>query len=91
MRTTLTIDNDVAAALRQRAHDSGRTFKSVVNETLRTGLTTGAKPPPDRPPFRVPSARRGFMPGIDPLKLNQLFDDLETDAFLEERHGPADV
>ena len=88
MRTTLTLDDDLAAALKKVAHDSGKTFKSVVNQTLRNGLTTGARPLPETPRYQVESAPRGFLPGIDPLKLNQLVDELETERFLAERHGP---
>ena len=89
MRTTLTIDDDLLAALKKIAHDSGKPFKQVVNATLRNGLTTGAKPLQARPRFRVVSAPRGFMPGLDPLKLNQLVDELETEAFTGSRHEPA--
>jgi len=67
--------------------DDGRSFKSVVNEVLRGGLSTGEKPTASREPFVVQSARRGFRPGIDPLKLNQLVDDLETEKFLSQDHG----
>ena len=87
MRTTLTIDDDLATALKALARDSGKTFKAVVNEVIRRGLMTGEKPVPAREPFRVASARRGFLPGIDPLKLNQLVDELEMDEFLERPHG----
>ncbi len=38
MRTTLTIDDGLLRQLRQKALDSGKTFKQVVNETLRAGL-----------------------------------------------------
>ena len=38
MRTTLTLDDDVAAKLKSRARRSGRPFREVVNEALRTGL-----------------------------------------------------
>jgi len=45
MRTTLTIDDEVARRLKQRALDTGRPFKHVVNEALRIGLQeTGAEP-----------------------------------------------
>ena len=87
MRTTLTIDDDVAAALKAIARNSGKTFKAVVNDVMRKGLMTGEKPVPARDAFRVASAPRGFLPGIDPLKLNQLVDELETDGFLERPHG----
>ena len=86
MRTTLTIDDDLAEALKARARSSGRSFKAVVNEAVRIGLMTGEKPPERRRRFRVASARRGFLPGVDPLKLNQLLDELETDAYLERPH-----
>jgi len=36
-------------------------------------------------PFVVRAKSCGFLPGIDPLKLNQLTDELESDAFVE-RH-----
>jgi hypothetical protein len=38
MRTTLTLDDDVAVRLTRLQHQSGRTFKDVVNTVLRTGL-----------------------------------------------------
>ena len=87
MRITLTIDDDVATALKALARGSGKTFKAVVNEVMRRGLMTGEKPAPDREPFRVESVRCGFLPGIDPMKLSRLADDLEVDGFLERPHG----
>lgn len=82
MRITLTIDEDLADALEQRARVLGVPFKQVVNETLRRGLA--AQEAEDRPVFRVRPLRGGFRPGIDPLKLNQLNDELEVQAFLEK-------
>ena len=38
MRTTLTLEDDVAQALRQRAKETNRSFKAVVNEVMRAGL-----------------------------------------------------
>ena len=39
MRTTLTIDDDVMAKLRTRAFvEKDRSFKEIVNDTLRLGL-----------------------------------------------------
>ena len=38
MRTTLTLDEDVATKLTAEARRSGRSFREVVNETLRRGL-----------------------------------------------------
>ena len=87
MRTTLTIDDDVATALRDRARTTGQSFKAVVNDVMRNGLTVGEKPLAGRRRFQVVSARPGFLPGIDPLKLNQLVDELEVEGFLREVHG----
>ena len=89
MRTALTIDDDLAAALVARARTSGRSFESVVNEALRTGLMTGKEPDsdPEPAPFRVASAPRGFLPDIDPLRLNQLLDLLETERYFRVSCG----
>jgi hypothetical protein len=38
MRTTLTIDDAIARALKDPAHRSDKPFNQVVNETLRAGL-----------------------------------------------------
>jgi predicted transcriptional regulator len=38
MRTTLTIDDAIARALKELAHRSNKPFNQVVNETLRAGL-----------------------------------------------------
>ncbi|HZZ16878.1 MAG TPA: CopG family transcriptional regulator [Candidatus Sulfotelmatobacter sp.] len=51
MRTTLTLDDDVAALLKKEARKSGEPFKQVVNATLRRGLTAAKKPA--RKPFKV--------------------------------------
>ena len=80
MRITVTLDDDLADALKQRAKLLDVPFKQVVNETLRRGLAPQADE--DRPVFRVRPFRGGFRPGVDPLKLNQLNDELETQAFI---------
>jgi predicted transcriptional regulator len=38
MRTTLTLDDDVAAKLKTEAQRAGRPFREIVNEALRRGL-----------------------------------------------------
>ena len=81
MRTTLTLDDDVAEKLRQLAQRSGRSFKAVVNDALRRGLSTGAKPLRKSPAFKVRAHANGFRAGIDISKLNQLVDDLDLEKF----------
>lgn len=78
MRTTLTLDDDLAARLRELAHRRGMSFRAVLNEVLRRGLTVPAGTARTRRPFRVRTFRSAFRPGVDPLRLNQLVDDLEA-------------
>ena len=40
MRTTLTLDDDVAASLHEVSRKSGESFKQVVNDTIRRGLAS---------------------------------------------------
>ncbi len=77
MRTTLTLDPDVAERLRQETRRTGKALKALVNEALRHGLGLAGKP--KRPPrFAVKSHAFGFRPGIDLDRVNQLVDELEV-------------
>lgn len=78
MRTTLTLEADVARALKSAAEKKNLPFKQLVNHTLRLGLGLEKNKP--RPRFVVRPYRGGLMPGIDPRKLNQLADQLEDEA-----------
>lgn len=79
MRTTLTLDDDIARQLRDEARRTGRSFKDVVNDALKRGLAAGASPSPRPGRFRVRPKACGFQPGIDLRKLNQLIDEMEID------------
>jgi len=57
MRTTLTIDDALLRQLRQRALDTGKTFKQVVNDTLRAGLDRSSETA--RPRYVCPSFSMG--------------------------------
>ena len=51
MRTTLTLDDDVAALLKKAASREKASFKDVVNQALRRGLAplaSGHRPAPFR-------------------------------------------
>ena len=77
MRTTLTLDDDVALRLKDLARRRRETFKETVNAVLRRGLSTPVRKA-DGEPYRVRTFRSGFRPGVDPLRLNQLLDELEV-------------
>ena len=80
MRTTLTLDDDLAGLLKKRARQLGISFKEMVNRTIRTGLGAETKKARADAPKTIPHSF-GFRPGIDLDKMNQLADDLEADEF----------
>ena len=77
MRTTLTLDEDVAAKLRAEARRSGESFKSAVNRYLRLGLDQGSRARP-RKPFKVKAGPLRLREGLRLDCISQLIDDLET-------------
>jgi hypothetical protein len=79
MRTTLTIDDHIAKALKALAHRSGKPLRRVVNETLHAGLATRRSSAKARPYRITPVALGGVMPGIDLTKALRLADALEDD------------
>jgi hypothetical protein len=78
MRTTLTIDDDLAKALRRLSGDSGRPFKEVVNHALRAGLEVKQNLCKARPYRLSPVSLGGVRPGIDLDKTLGLSDELES-------------
>lgn len=77
MRTTLTLEADVAARLKQEIRRSGKGLKTVVNEALRLGLGLTGKPVRS-PRFVVRPHAFVFKPGIDLDRMNQLVDELPS-------------
>jgi len=49
MRTTLTIDTDVAVKAKQAVLKAGLPFKSVINQALRVGIDAVTAPKKSRP------------------------------------------
>jgi hypothetical protein len=85
VRTTLTLDPDVADRLRALARERGLPFKQVVNAVLRRGLAAGSG---TREPFRIEARALGLRPGINldqALELAARLEDEETLRKLELR------
>ena len=82
MRTTLTLEDDLAALLKQRAGELGMPFKVVVNQAIRRGLDPAE--PAEAPAPKTLPHHFGFRPGIDLDRMNQLADQLEAEAAVAE-------
>jgi hypothetical protein len=78
VRTTLTLDDDVAAKLEADVRKSGRSFKETVNYYLRLGLNTRRVTKPTKP-FKVRARNLGKKPGLN-------YDDVW--ALIEQIEGP---
>ncbi len=73
MRTTVTLDDDVARQLEQLRRERGLSFKEALNATLRQGLGSARKPRR----YRLKTYPMGLRPGINLDKALQLAADLE--------------
>lgn len=75
MRSTVTLDDDVAALLKQEMRKSGEPFKQVVNRAIRLGLT--APKQPVRKPFKVKPWNLQPPPGHSFDNIEELIEFLE--------------
>lgn len=83
MRTTVTLDDDVAAKLEALARRQRLSFKEVLNTILRRGLSSAHRGSKAATPYRVDTFRSALRPGVDPLRLNQVNDEIEVSEFGE--------
>jgi Ribbon-helix-helix protein, copG family len=75
MRTRLTVDQDLAELLRERARATGSTVSDIANQAIRTGLSPVSTEPSYHP--RVHSL--GIRPGVNVTKALQLVGQLDDD------------
>ena len=76
MRTTLTLDDDVADAVKTEARNSGKSFQAVINDLLRAALHLRRKHRAI-PPFKVNARSLGVRPGLDYDRIADLVEQLE--------------
>ena len=79
MRTTVTLEPDVAALIQKRMRERGLSFKQAVNAAIRAGLAEGGAPT-----FQTPTFRMGFDPAIPWDKALTLSADLEDDTLIRK-------
>jgi hypothetical protein len=75
VRTTLSLDEDVAKLLRREIRRSGASLKAAVNHFLRLGLMVSAKP--DRRQFLVHPRALGLPPGLSYDNVEDLIEAIE--------------
>jgi hypothetical protein len=75
VRTTLSLDDDVASLLRQEMRRSGESLKGAVNHFLRLGLMSAGKK--SGKPFVVTPRKLGLPPGLSYDSVADLLDSLE--------------
>lgn len=80
VRTTVTIDEDVAVEVKRLMSERGATFKGVINELLRRGLR--ADDPAE--PYDAPVFTSGVHAGIDLDRAGRLAAALEDAAVLDK-------
>ena len=80
MRTTLTIDDDIAMLVEQEVRQTGESFKGTVNRLLRQGLMAG----------REKGTKKPFVVTPFPLGVGEMLDrhNGKVSALLDELEGP---
>jgi hypothetical protein len=79
MRTTVTLDPDVEAKLRDTMRERGVSFKVALNDAVRSGLQGELKP---SRPFKVMSSPMGARFNID--KALTIAAELEDDEIIRK-------
>ncbi|KXO98787.1 hypothetical protein [Tsukamurella pseudospumae] len=82
MRTTITLDADVAELVAEAMHRERASMKQIVNDALRSALGTA---PASGEVYRTPVHRSRVRPEITGANLNRLADELDDAALVERR------
>jgi hypothetical protein len=82
MRTTVTLDPDVAAKLKEETRNRGISFKEALNSSIRRGLETGERA--SGKPYTIRTRRLGARPGVDLDKALALAGRLEDEEILRK-------
>ncbi len=75
MRSTITLDDDIAVLLKKEARRTGEPFKQIVNRYLRRGITASKEPA--RKPFKVKPWNLQPPPGLSFDNVEELIEFLE--------------
>lgn len=81
MRTTLSLDDDVAALLERLRKEREESFKDLVNEALRRGLRQMSARRPKRQPFRTRAVDLGRCRLASVDNVTEVLAALEDESF----------
>ena len=89
MRTTLTLDDNLASSLKKKAAEKRIPFKTMVNQALQLGLLAMEKPEKDRE--RHLTQTRSLKPktGYDLDRLGQIADEIEDTQRMLRDNDPS--
>ena len=82
MRTTVTLDPDVAAKLKEETRKRGISFKEALNSSVRRGLESSERT--HGKPYKVRTAKLGAQPGVNLDKALRLAGELEDEEILRK-------
>jgi len=86
MRTTLTLDDDVAMLLKKFTQESGLTFRDAVNQSIRRGLV--AQEPSDA--FGLPRPQSMGNPMMDLNQALYVAESMNDTKLVESFGSPRD-
>jgi hypothetical protein len=80
MRTTVTLEPDTEKLLKEESHKTGKSFKKVLNEAVRTALSRRSEGKTVLTPlFEAP-----FPPAVENANFNRLGSDWDEETTLDE-------
>lgn len=82
MRTTVTLDPDVAAKLKEEMRRKDISFKEALNSSVRRGLDSDGSA--RGKPYKVRPVKMGARPGVNLDKALQLAGELEDEEILRK-------
>ena len=76
MRTTLTLDHDVADRVKAASRKSGRPLKQIINEAIRVGMDQLSRPTTAKP-YRTKARDMGLRAGFRLDNIQELLSQVE--------------
>ena len=89
MRTTLTLEDHLVRALKQRAAEKNIPFKVMVNQALQIGLQSMDREEGSSTDYVTESRSLKPRTGIDLDRLGSIADEIEDERVIREHNDPS--